>query len=143
MHLRTRIVLFLVVVVTLVMTLVPPWYVRERQWASEPFGPERAVGYAMINHPPHQSNGKIITAVARIDLTRLILQYVAALLVATGTILVLGWKRSNTGGLTFTHSASDGDSVQRKQAIMIKDQQPAKAATIPVPESIANGRVRA
>lgn len=122
MHLRTRIVLFVVVVVTLVMTLVPPWYVRERQWAAEAFGPERAVGYSFITSPPHQSNGKITTAIARIDLTRLTLQYVAALLVAGGTVLALGWKRPNSGWLTFTHGSSKEEVAKRKEAVVIADQ---------------------
>lgn len=122
MHLRTRIVLFVVVVVTLLMTLVPPWYVRERQWAAEAFGPERAVGYAFITNPPHQSNGKITTAIARIDLTRLILQYVAALLFAGGTVLALGWKRPTSGWLTFTHGSAKNEVSKRTEAVMISDQ---------------------
>lgn len=80
--------------VALLMTLIPPWQVREREQARgssrrtyTPFGPEHAGGYSLILIPPEEMetagyNVYYAVKVARLDIGRLLFQYVLLALAA-------------------------------------------------------------
>jgi hypothetical protein len=74
--------------VALVRVLLPPWNVRERtyDWT---FEPEHAGAWAFIASPPNKTRPDGVgLAVARVDLSRLLFQFVALSLMRGATVTV-------------------------------------------------------
>jgi hypothetical protein len=85
--------------IALLMTFIPPWQVREREQGRNPaerliaaFGPEHAGGYSPILIPPGEteeySNRVYVVKVARLDIGRLLFQYVLLALAAGVSCLI-------------------------------------------------------
>lgn len=90
---KHRRLLVMAIGIALLMTLFPPWRVRERRYRDDAFGPEYAGGYSFILAPPYATAEfgswceKYTTMVARLDCEQLLAQYFA---VALGAGLVAG-----------------------------------------------------
>lgn len=118
---REKIILLSAMGVAVLMILFPPWSVRQRQHTVA-FGPEQAGRYAFIASPPNASTGSgWATTTATLDLTRLMLQFVALGFVTGGTIIVLRttWRKKLTEkqhrlptGSTASTNSVGADNVQ-------------------------------
>src|SRR5258708_7498970 len=109
---RNRIIVLSAIAVGVIMVLFPPWSVRERMYGgvTAPFAPDESTSYAFIGCPPTRRMGwhdLIPSAVATVDLSRLLLQFVALGLAVGGSLLVATSRRdTDAGGKHTAHPRS-------------------------------------
>ncbi|HVT91166.1 MAG TPA: hypothetical protein VHD56_20105 [Tepidisphaeraceae bacterium] len=91
---QNRAIIFFAIIIAFLMTLYPPWRMKESLGANGLYGPDYAGGYAFFMSPPNERSAygrKQLSVVAEIDIERLIISYAGVALAAFAATIVRVW----------------------------------------------------